>query len=138
MNRQRLANMRGFTLIEVLISTVLLASVFVAVLGLSSQSLRNLNRMEPHQRALSHAREKMNQLLLLEELQPGMTSGSWEDGYRWEAAVSPSRFNDKSTTAGYGLFDIRLVIHWGVAPSDRTYVVETTQWAKKVTSDANR
>jgi len=137
MKPRRLANMHGFTLIEVLISTVLLASVFVAVVGLSTQSMRNLNKMEPHERALSHAREKMNQLLLLEELQPGTALGSWEDGYRWEAVVSPNTYTDKLSGAGYALFNIRLVISWGVAPADRTYVVESTQWAKKATSNAS-
>jgi general secretion pathway protein I len=132
------ANMQGFTLIEVLISTVLLASVFVAVVGLSSQSMRNLHKMEPHERALSHAREKMNQLLLLEELQPGTSSGSWEDGYRWEATISPNTYTAKSTGTGHALFNIRLVISWGLAPADRTYVVETTQWAKKATPNASR
>jgi prepilin-type N-terminal cleavage/methylation domain-containing protein len=138
MKPRRSANMRGFTLIEVLVSTVLLASVFVAVVSLSSQSLRNLSKMQPHERALSHAREKMNQLLLLEELQPGASSGSWEDGYRWEAVISSNTYSAKSSGAGYGLFNIRLLISWGLAPDDKTYVVETTQWAKRVASNASR
>lgn len=136
MKPQRLADMRGFTLIEVLVSTVLLASVFVAVVSLSSQSMRNLNKMQPHERAMSHAREKMNQLLLLEELQPGASWGSWEDGYRWEAVISPNTYSAKSSGPGYRLFNIRVVISWGTAPDDKIYVVETTQWAKRVTSNA--
>ena len=138
MKPRRLANMRGFTLIEVLVSTVLLASVFVAVASLASQSMRNLNKMQPHERALSHAREKMNQLLLLEELQPGVSSGSWEDGCRWEAAISPNAYSSKSSGPGYGLFNIRVLISWGIAPAEKTYVVETTQWARKVSANAGR
>jgi hypothetical protein len=94
--------------------------------------------MQPLEKALSHAREKMNQLLLLEELQPGASSGSWADGYRWEAVISSNTYSAKLLGAGYGLFNIRLLISWGVAPDDKTYVVETIQWAKRVTPNAAR
>lgn len=138
MKPRRSANMRGFTLLEVLVSTVLLASVFVAVVGLSSQSLRNLNRLQPHEMALSHARETMNQLLVLEELKPGTSSGSWDDGYRWESRISRSARDAKSPIPDYGLFEIRVVISWGESPAEKTYAVETTQWARKVTSNVGR
>ena len=138
MKPRRSSNMSGFTLLEVLISTVLLSSVFVAVVALSSQSLRNLSRMQPHEAAMFYAREKLNQLLLLEELAPGTSAGTWEDGYRWEARISPNVYNPKSAPNSYGLFDIRVAVFWGDAAAEKSYVVETTQWAKRVTSNASR
>ena len=132
------ANMRGFTLVEVMVSTVLLASVFVAVVSLSSQSLRNLLRLEPHEIALVHARERMNGLLLLEELQPGEFSGAWKDGYRWAALIAPHTNDTKSASADYLLFDIRVVISWGDRLEEKNYVLETQQWAKTVKQNASR
>jgi len=137
MKRQRPARMRGFTLLEVLVSTVLLASVFVAVMALCSQSLHNFSQIEPHKVALAHAREKMNELLMLEELKPGTSAGSWDDGYRWRASIASSAPDAKSSSPGYGLFDIRVVISWGNLSAEKSYAVETTQWAKKATPDAN-
>jgi len=131
-------NMRGFTLVEVLVSTVLLASVFVAVLSLSSQSLHNLLRLEPHEIALVHARERMNGLLLMEELQPGQFSGSWKDGYRWAALIVQHTNDTKSASADYQLFDIRVVISWGDRLEEKHYALETRQWAKMVKQNASR
>jgi len=130
--------MRGFTLVEVMVSTVLLASVFVAVVSLSSQSLHNLLRLRPHEIALVHARERMNGLLLLEELQPGQFSGSWEDDYRWTALVVQHTNDTKSVGADYQLFDIRVVISWGDRLQEKNYVLETRQWAKMVKQNASR
>lgn len=138
MKAQRLANMSGFTLLEVLVSTVLLASAFVAVMAVCSQSLRNFSRIEPHKVALAHAREKTNDLLMLEELKPGTSAGSWDDGYRWQASIASSAPDAKSSGPGYGLFNIRVMISWGDPSTQRSYAVETTQWAKKATSDASR
>ena len=138
MKLRRSANMRGFTLLEVLVSTVLLASVVVAVLGLSSQALRSLSRIQPHEVAISHAREQMNQILLLDALEPGVSSGSWEDGYRWESRITPSTRGPKPSSSDYSLFEIRVVISWGELKAEKTYALETTQWAKKVPSNASR
>ena len=137
MRPRQSSTMSGFTLVEVLVSTALLASVFVAVVSLASQSLRNLLRLEPHEIALLHARERMNGLLLLEELQPGQFSGSWPDGYRWEALiVQPAA--SKATGADYQLFEIRVVISWSDHLVVKHYAMETRQWAKLVRQNANR
>jgi len=137
MNPRRSSKMRGFTLLEVLISTVLLASVYVAVVALSSQSLRNLTRMQPHKMAMVHAREEMNQVLLLEELQPGTSSGAWDDVYRWEVRTSISDYNPKLAPGSFGLFDVRVTVFWGEAPTGKSYVLETTQWAKRMNPNAS-
>jgi len=128
--RTKRANVRGFTLVEVLVSTVLLAGVFVAVVSLSSQSVRNLLRLQPHEIALQHAREKMNGVLLLEELQPGQSSGTWSDGYRWTVGIAQHTTDPKFKNADFQLFDVQVVISWGDRLQEKRYAIETTQWAK--------
>jgi prepilin-type N-terminal cleavage/methylation domain-containing protein len=132
------ANMRGFTLVEVLVSTVLLASVFVAVVSLSSQSVRNLLRLQPHEIALLHAREKMNGVLLLEELQPGQFTGAWSDGYRWTVGIAQHTDDKKFANADFQLFDVQVVISWGDRLEEKHYALETRQWAKLVKQNASR
>jgi len=129
---------RGFTLLEVLVSTALLATVFVAVVGLASQSLRNITRMKSQESALLHAREKMNEVLLLEALGPSSQTGEWRDGYRWQMQISPSAYNDQLQDATNGLFDIRVVIGWGESGREKAYTVETTAWARKVDLNASK
>lgn len=136
MKPRRSMNISGFTLLEVLVSTVLLSSVFVAVLALSAQSLRNVNRLPEHEAAMAHARDKMNQVLLLEELPTKVSTGYWDDGYRWQVEISPNPSSPKAGPNNYGLFDIRVTVFWGDALAGKSYVLETTQWAKKVVPNA--
>jgi type II secretion system protein I len=138
MKRQKKSDCRGFTLLEVLVSTVLLATVFVAVVGLATQSLRNITRMKSQESALLHAREKMNEVLLLEDLGLGTQSGQWGDGYRWQIEISPSARNDQLQDRTNGLFDIRVDVRWGESEREKAYTVETTAWARKVEPNASR
>jgi len=126
---------RGFTLLEVLIAAVIMGTVFVACMGLLSQSLRNIERMKPHELALLHARDKMNEMLVREALRPDTTAGQWDDGYRWQAQVQV-----EPTSAGAppalppqvapALVRIRVQISWGQDGASKTYAVETLQWTK--------
>ena len=138
MKRRKKSDCRGFTLLEVLVSTTLLATVFVAVVGLATQSLRNITRMKSQESALLHAREKMNEVLLQEELGPGTQSGEWADGYRWQIEISPSAHNAQLPDQRNGLFDIRIVIRWGESEREKAYTVETTAWARGVEPNAPR
>ena len=148
----RRSRQSGFTLLEVLIAAVLIGSVFVAVVSLMSQSLRNIDRMRPHELAILHAREKMNEQLLRQELQPESSSGAWNDGYRWRVDIAPLDFvamgkttaparpitrenRDQDTHAAPGsntLFQVKVEITWGERGNARTYDVQTMQWAKWV------
>lgn len=150
---KRGAPQSGFTLLEVLIAAVLIGSVFVAVVSLMSQSLRNIDRMRPHETAMLHARAVMNEQLLRDELQPETTSGQWKDGYRWSVEIvpldftamgqstakpepvpySPTDMSANPTTVRPGsktLFRLRVRIAWGEADNPRTYDLETMQWAQ--------
>ena len=139
----------GFTLLEVLIAAVLIGSVFVAVTSLMSQSLRNIDRMRPHEIAMMHAREKMNEELLRDELAPESTAGQWADGYRWSVEITPLDFQEvgqstaapqpvvpsvrkPNVTAAPGsntLFRVRVHVAWGDRVDARTYDLDTMQWA---------
>jgi general secretion pathway protein I len=142
----------GFTLLEVLIAAVLIGSVFVAVVSLMSQSLRNIDRMRPHELAILHAREKMNEELLRPELQPESLSGQWADGYRWRVEIAPLDFVAAGKTTAPAepitranvnaneapqvqpgsntLFQVKVRVFWGDQSNVRTYDLQTMQWAK--------
>jgi len=130
------ASRRGFSLIEVLIASAILGMAFVALAGMMSQSLRNIERMQPHELALLHARERMTELLLEPELNPGRSGGQWDDGYRWQAEIAPAQGVSPTAFAGQGLFRIRLQISWGDLEHPKSYVVETTQLARQASAAA--
>ena len=124
----------GFTLMEVLVASVLISTVFVAVVSVMSQSLRNIDRMRPHETAMLHAREKMNDALLREQLGFEHGTGRWDDGYRWQLDIAPYQLiqAQQQQVGQPGLFKIRVQIVWGEAQAPRTYAVETTQWANRL------
>jgi general secretion pathway protein I len=141
MNRSASRSTHGFTLIEVLIASVVMGTVFVAVMGLLSTSLRNIDRMKPHEIALAHAQEKMNEVLILEALAPGTTSGAWGDGYRWQVDVENAPIlldsqaaSEPKNNDAYRLFRLRVQIRWGNEDMPKAYEIQTLQWAKKVHS----
>ena len=138
----------GFTLMEVLVASVLIATVFVAVVSVMSQSLRNLDRMRPHELAIAHAKQLMNDQLLREQLTAEHTTGQWSDGYRWQVDIAPELSAKPGSTqpgsaqpgqaqpgstppqAGYALFDIHVLVVWGDRAQPKSYSLATTQWAQ--------
>lgn len=122
----------GFTLLEVLVASVLIGTTFVAVVSIMSRSLRNIDRMQPHERACLHAREQMTDLLTREQLEPGRLRGSWDDDYRWQADITRVENSEFNASGDYALFDIRVQVYWGDPDRPRSYVLQTTQLAAQV------
>lgn len=57
-------NRRGFTLLEMMVATTLMAIAVVGLLSALSASLRNANRLTDHDRAALVAKRKVDELLL--------------------------------------------------------------------------
>jgi general secretion pathway protein I len=82
----------GFTLLEVLVATVIMG---VAVTGLIvglSQSVRNAGRLAAYDRAVALARSQMNDLLLSDRLPfDGMVEGRFDGNppAGWRAVMKP-------------------------------------------------
>lgn len=133
---------QGFTLLEVLIATVIMGTVFVAIVGVLSRSLTNIERMKPQRLALQHARETMKETLVQESFLPGTTTGRWADGYRWQVQVETAGPGDSAAQGSqpappgtFTLFRIRTEIQWGSNEAPETYEIETLQWSR-VSPDA--
>jgi prepilin-type N-terminal cleavage/methylation domain-containing protein len=87
----------GFTLLEVLVATMILGTAVAALFGLLSGSLSNARRLQAPEQALLLARSELNALLAASEqgraASPALPldqsiRGSWDDNFRWEARAS--------------------------------------------------
>ncbi len=112
---KRVEGQAGFTLIEVLVAVMIMAIAMTVLLQIFSGGLKSSVVSKEYSIGILHAREKMEELLLLERLSPLTVSGAFEDGYTWQARID---LHDTMKDEGLGkgrvlsLFQISLNVYW--------------------------
>jgi general secretion pathway protein I len=69
---------------ETLVAMMLLAISLVVILQLFSGGLKSGKMADDYTRAVFHAREKMEEHLLIEDFEEGTFEGTFDDNYRWQ------------------------------------------------------
>jgi general secretion pathway protein I len=67
---------------------------------------------ESHTRAVWHAREKMDELLLFETLSQETREGDFEDGYRWRYRIEKAAADSQLNLEGVAAFTITVWVSW--------------------------
>jgi len=121
---------RGFTLLEVLVATAIMATAVVALLGNLSTSLSNASRLSDYDRAVLLARRTMDELLLQPNL-PRMSvlEGVYDaaaTGVRggWRARLALFERPPGSAPGTPALERIELEVWWEGAAGRRTLALE--------------
>lgn len=121
---------RGFTLLEVLVATAIMATAVVALLGNLSTSLTNASRLADYDRAVLLARRTMDDLLLQPNL-PKLTviEGAYDAGLTglrggWQARVTPFERLPGAGPGTLALERIELEIWWESGGRHRTLALE--------------
>ena len=111
---------QGFSLLEVLVATVIMGIAVTALITGLSQSVHNAARLSGYDRAAMLARTKMNDLLLDPSLPlDGAAQGQFDEATGWRATARPF---DAQPNAGPGsliLQQIALEIWWQPASGSR-------------------
>lgn len=124
---------RGFTLLEVVVATLIMAIAVTGLLTSLSASLRNASRLTAYDRAAMLARQKMDELLVSSQLPKGAPlQGTWEPALpaRWRAIVSDF---ERQPAAGVGspyLERVQLDVLWMDGDRQRTFSVDGYRRAK--------
>lgn len=126
-------NRRGFTLLEVLVATVIMGIAVAGLIAGLSQSVKNASRLTDYDRAAMLARTKMSDLLLdtnapfdgtLEGQFDGEQSGGIPSG--WRAALRPFDMPPRVTPGTVILQRIGLEVWWQpVSGTRRTIELES-------------
>lgn len=116
-NAGRVPREAGFTLLEVLVAFVLLATLLGVTLNLNSLALDTTHRAADRQLALMLAQSQIDRILAERELPVGRQSGRFDDErFEWELLVEAFEFPDgepEEDVLGGNPYEIELTVHWG-------------------------
>lgn len=136
MIRARPMRQRGYTLIEVIVAFALLAVALTLLLGILSNSARQVRWADDAGRAVLYAQSLMDQVGVGERLTAVQRNGEFEEGhYRWQLRVA--RWRDPALVAaaqpvavsGPELYEITLAMEWGDAGPGRHLRMSTLRLA---------
>lgn len=122
---------RGFTLLEMLVATLLMGIAVVGLLSNLSTSMRNAARLTDHDRAAVLARQRMEELLLDTRL-PSFTpmQGGFDPAVTgdiptgWRARVTPFEMPPNAAAGAPVLERIELEVWWGEGAARRSLSFE--------------
>jgi general secretion pathway protein I len=131
--RKSAVNQRGFTLMEILVAVMILAISIVVILQLFSGGLKSSRLSGDYTRAIFHAREKMEEILLQDEMTDEVLEGEFDDGYKWSVDVQyiePDEEDKRSPIVDS--FNIDVNINWFYGNKKKHFKISTIKIAKKI------
>ena len=120
----------GFTLIEVLVSFVIVALAMGALLQIFSSGLRSGYIAEQYSAAVLLAESKLEAVGIEEQLVEGETSGAFDNGFRW--TVSVRAYDDGADADQPGTieaFAVAVTVAWDGSAGERSFELETLRLA---------
>jgi general secretion pathway protein I len=124
-------NTRGFTLLEMIVATVILAVAIVGVMAGISGALRNAARLTSYDRAVQLARLRMNELLLDDRLpRNSVIEGAFDPQQAggldagWRARVTLFEKPPAQLVGEMGIDRIELEVWWMTGVQRRTFSLD--------------
>jgi general secretion pathway protein I len=119
---------RGFTLLEVLVAAVIMGLAVAGAMSAIASSSRNASRLTQYDRAVTLARQKMNELLVDRNAPRNVPlSGNWDPGIPnagWNARVTPFEAPPGMGVGGGVLDRVELEIWWMDGQTRRAFTLE--------------
>lgn len=123
---------RGFTLLEVMVATLIMAIAVTGLLSAISTSMRSAARLTDYDRAAQLARQKMDELLIATLATPKNTvvEGRWDPALTggldmgWRAKITTFEKPEKAGPGSAVMDRIELEIWWMKSDQRRTFTLE--------------
>ncbi|MGN6655201.1 MAG: prepilin-type N-terminal cleavage/methylation domain-containing protein [Rhodanobacter sp.] len=119
----------GFTLLEVIAAIALLAIAFTVLMRVAGGSTRLSENAADHSEAALWARSLLDTAYTSEPLQPGSTSGRFDERFRWRLDVTRWRPGSTPAQAPLQLYQLDLAVSWGPQEHPRTAHFRTLRLA---------
>jgi len=111
---------RGFSLLEVIAATLLLAIAFTALLKVAGGSIQLTRNADDHSQAAMWARSLLDTVDITTPLQAGRTQGRFDDSYRWRLVVTPWGPPTTGQDMPLRVVKLDLDVIWGPALRERS------------------
>jgi general secretion pathway protein I len=123
---------KGFTLMEILTAMMLLAICLTTILQLFSEGLKAVRLSGDYTRAIFHAREKMDEIMLAERLTDADLEGEFPDGSKWSAVIRYVEPDEENIRRPLDLFHITVKVMWPEAGGTKNFEINAIHIAKKI------
>ena len=120
------ANARGFTLLEVMVATLIMSIAVVGLLSSLSTSLNNAAKLTAYDRAAQLARQKMDELLIATVKLPKSApfEGQWDAATGWRARITTFEKPEGAGPLSPVLERVELEVWWMAGERRRTFNLE--------------
>lgn len=120
---------RGFTLIEILVAFMILALALTVIFRIFSGGLRNVALSEDYARAVLVAESRLSATGISESLEQGVTSGEWDERFRWERVIEAYRpwEEDKALSASLLAYWVTVSVAWEHAGRSRQITLRSVR-----------
>jgi general secretion pathway protein I len=122
---------RGFTLLEVMVATLVMAIAVAGLMSAISTSLRNAARLTDHDRAVLLGHQKMDELLIASGLEKGVPfEGTWGPevtggvSMGWLARLTPFEVPKGGAPGRPFVERVELQIWWMTGSQRRSFTLE--------------
>lgn len=118
-------DIKGFTLLEILIAVMIMAICLVVVMQLFSGALNAAGKSEEYTKAVFIGKEKMEEFLLSETLLEGEFYGDYDEKFSWIVSVSAMPGKMELTSGLKRRFQIDLEVLWGAGSKQKAFSLST-------------
>lgn len=134
--KMRIRPEAGFTLLEVLLAVVILGVSLITILLQFQTGLYAGSRSREQTRAVIYAKQKLEELKVIQDLSESTEFGSFDDGYQWKTDVLLYEYEDPDNTGSYEnlkheTYQLRATVTWTVGENERRVAMTTLRTVRK-------
>lgn len=125
---------KGFTLIEVVVSLAILGIALTVIIELFAGGLRLARTSKEYTRAVSYAHARMEEINSQTDIEEGTSEGDFDDVYHWRVAMKKVNLlpveKPWDVKPPVELFEVRVEVMWKSGPKERSARIESYRTIK--------
>jgi len=121
----------GFTVLEIMVSLLIISIAVVSVIQLTSMNLRNLSKSSDQVSALLAANSKMRRILEMDKMEDKSWREADDQGYTYEISINEIK-NKRTENLPLKLEEIILTLHYVTAHKEKILTLRAEKLFSKL------